>query len=102
MPRHKRAGLLKTERIMAATMTATQTERKTMYQQMDDIFDAITWGDLARTYFDKSASWFYNKMKGIDGNGKPTEFSLEERIQFKGALCDLADRIRRAADSIEI
>ena len=47
---------------MAATMTATQTERKTMYQQMDDIFDAITWGDLARTYFDKSASWFYNKM----------------------------------------
>lgn len=87
---------------MAATMAATQTERKTMYQQMDDIFDAITWGDLARTYFDKSASWFYNKMKGIDGNGKPTEFNLEERIQFKGALCDLADRIRRAADSIEI
>lgn len=53
MPRHKRAGLLKTERLMAATMTATQTECKTMYQQMDDIFDAITWGDLARTYFDK-------------------------------------------------
>lgn len=73
-----------------------------MYQQMDDIFDAITWGYLARNYFDKSASWFYNKMKGIDGNGKATEFNLEERIRFKGALCDLADRIRRAADSIEI
>jgi hypothetical protein len=41
-------------------------------------------------------------MKGIDGNGKPTEFNLAERIQLKGALCDLADRIRRSADSIEI
>lgn len=79
-----------------------KTQRKTMYQQMDDIFDAITWGNLARTYFDKSASWFYNKMKGIDGNGKPTEFNLEERMQFRAALCDLADRIRRAADTIEI
>lgn len=82
--------------------TSTQMLRKTMYQQMDDIFDSITWGDLARTYFDKSASWFYNKMKGVDGNGKPTEFSLEERMQLRGALCDLADRIRRAAESIDV
>ncbi len=87
---------------MAATKTMQQTKQITMYQQMDDIFDAITWGNLARTYFEKSASWFYNKMKGIDGNGKPTEFNLEERAQLKGALCDLADRIRRAADTISI
>lgn len=83
---------------MPATITLPKT--KTMYQQMDDIFDAITWGDLARTYFEKSASWFYNKMKGIDGNGKPTEFSYEEKMQLQGALYDLANRIRRAADSI--
>lgn len=87
---------------MATTTTMPQTERTTMYKQMDDIFDAITWGNLARTYFDKSASWFYNKMKGIDGNGKPTEFNLEERAQLKGALYDLAARIRHAADTIEI
>ena len=87
---------------MATTKSETLTKQKTMYQQMDDIFDAITWGDRARTYFDKSASWFYNKMKGIDGNGKPTEFNIEERMQLKAALCDLADRIRRSADAIEI
>ena len=85
---------------MSATITLPKA--KTMYQQMDDIFDAITWGDLARTYFEKSASWFYNKMKGIDGNGKPTEFSYEEKVQLQGALYDLADRIRRAADSINV
>lgn len=87
---------------MAATTTTPKTQQMSMYKQMDDIFDAITWRDLARTYFDKSASWFYNKMKGIDGNGKPTEFNVEERLQLKGALCDLADRIRHAADTIEV
>ena len=40
-------------------------------------------------------------MDGVDGNRKPTEFNLEERKLLKGALCDLAERIRRAADRIE-
>lgn len=72
-----------------------------MYQQMDDIIDALSWGYLARTYFDKSASWFYHKMQGRDGNMRPTEFNQAERLRLKGALCDLADRIRRAADGID-
>lgn len=85
-----------------ATMTVTETEKKTMYHQLEDIEEFLTWGMVAREYFEKSASWFYHKMDGRDGNGKPTEFSLEERAQLKGALCDIADRIRRAADTIEI
>lgn len=82
--------------------TMQMTGKMTMKQQMNDILLAISWGDLARTYFTKSASWFYHKMDGRDGNKKPTEFSAEERAQLKGALADLSDRIRRAADSIEI
>lgn len=39
-------------------------------------------------------------MDGIDGNGGKSGFTPEEAAQFKGALCDLADRIRKAADSI--
>lgn len=84
---------------MAETTTIERTQ--TMYQQLADIDDNISWGAVAKEYFNKSASWFYHKMDGIDGNRKPTEFNLEERIQLKGALCDLADRIRRAADRIE-
>ncbi|MBW4753607.1 MULTISPECIES: DUF5053 domain-containing protein [Prevotella] len=84
---------------MAETTTMERTQ--TMYQQLADIDDNISWGAVAKEYFNKSASWFYHKMDGIDGNRKPTEFNLEERIQLKGALCDLADRIRRAADRIE-
>ena len=72
----------------------------TMKQKMQDILVAISWREIARTYFGKSASWLYHKMDGIDGNGGKGEFTKEEAMQMKGALCDLADRIRRCADSI--
>lgn len=69
-------------------------------QKLHDIDLNISWGRLSRDYFDKSASWFYNKLNGIDGNGGEGGFTLSELQQLKGALCDLADRIRRAADAL--
>ena len=69
-------------------------------QKMSDILIAISWREIARTYFGKSSSWLYHKLDGIDGNGGTGGFSPEEALQLKGALCDLSDRIRRAADSI--
>lgn len=68
--------------------------------KMSDILVAISWREIARTYFGKSSSWLYHKLDGIDGNGGQGGFSPEEAMQLKGALCDLSDRIRRAADSI--
>ena len=76
---------------------AIQTDVK---QKMSDILVAISWRELARTYFGKSSSWLYHKLDGIDGNGGVGGFTPEEVLQLKGALCDLSDRIRRAADSI--
>lgn len=84
------------------TETIQPVTKPTMKQQMDDILLAISWGNLARTYFTKSASWFYHKMDGIDGNKKPTSFNSAERLQLKAALNDLSTRIRNAADSIDI
>ena len=68
-----------------------------MKKQLADLLVAISWADLARTYFGKSSSWLYHKMDGVDGNGKPTSFTTEI---LKGSLVDLSERIRRAADSI--
>ena len=77
-----------------------QVEAKTMKQKLADLLVAISWADRSRTYFGKSNSWLYHKMNGIDGNGKPTDFTEEEKETLKGALCDLSNRIRIAADSI--
>jgi hypothetical protein len=89
------------EDIIMATMTLKETQAGTMKAELEDILLAISWADLSKTYFGKSNSWLYHKLDGIDGNKKPTEFSEEEKYTLKGALIDLADRIRRAADKIQ-
>ena len=82
-------------------MTLKETQQDTMKARLADILMHVSWGDISREYFGKSGSWLYHKLNGIDGNKKPTEFTIEERYQLKCALNDLADRIRRAADSID-
>lgn len=82
------------------TVIQAPVAKMTMRQKMYDILVAISWADLSRTYFGKSNSWLYHKMDGRDGNGKPTSFSPEETQQLKGALIDLSNRIRIAADSL--
>lgn len=73
-----------------------------MKQQMSDIYLAISWRELSRTYFDKSVSWFQQKMYGIDGNGGTGGFTPEEASQLRGALLDLSMRIRHAAENIKM
>lgn len=78
----------------------TAKESQSMKKRLADLLVAISWADLSRTYFGKSSSWLYHKMDGRDGNGKPTSFTAEEIEELKGALLDLSNRIRRAAESI--
>ena len=68
-----------------------------MKQRMSDIYLAVSWREIANTYFDRPASWLYNKLNGIDDNGGFTE---KEKEQLRGALFDLSERIRRAAETI--
>jgi hypothetical protein len=80
-----------------STETMQQTSVKA---QLYDILLDITWSKIARRYFEKSASWLYNKLNGTDGNGGAGDFTYAEKLQLKNGLYDLAERIRKAADSI--
>jgi hypothetical protein len=80
----------------------TLTSKKTnVSKQLQDIRLDITWSKIAGRYFNKSASWLYNKMNGIDGNGGEGDFTYPERLQLKNALYDFSERIRKAADNLE-
>ena len=81
-------------------MEIVEERKQTLKYELKDIALDITWSKIAGRYFGKSASWIYHKLDGIDGNGKPTDFVGEERIQFKNALFDLSERIRNAAYKI--
>nr|DAU33794.1 MAG TPA: protein of unknown function (DUF5053) [Bacteriophage sp.] len=69
-------------------------------QRIQDILLSVSWREIANTYFDRSASWLYHKLNGIDGNGGVGGFTANEKEQLRGALFDLSERIRRAAETM--
>ena len=71
-----------------------------MKKRLGDVLMAISWRDFANTYFQRSSSWFYHKMDGIDGNGGTGGFTPAEAEQMRNALFDLSSRIRSAAENI--
>ncbi len=75
-------------------------KKLTMRELLSDIKFIVSWRDIANTYFDKSSSWIYHKLDGIDGNGKEGGFTPAEAKQLQEALYDLSSRIRAAADKI--
>lgn len=80
--------------------TMVKQNCETVKQKISDILLAVHWGSISKKYFGKSPSWLYHKLDCIDGNGGEGGLTPEELRLFKGALCDLADRIRRVADSL--
>jgi hypothetical protein len=80
----------------------SQSDRITdMRRRFDDVEDFICWGEIAEAYFDRSASWFYHKLNGYDGNGRPDGFTRSEAEQLRGAFLDLAERLRKTAEQLE-
>ena len=66
--------------------------------KLNDILVSVSWGEIAINYFGQKNSWLYHKLDAEAGSEEG--FTEEELFKFKGALCDLADRIRRDADSL--
>jgi len=83
-------------------MEATITKKGTIKQHLSDILLDISWAKIAQKYFGKSSSWMYHKLDGIDGNGNKSDFTYPEKLQLKNALFDFSERIRRAAENIEV
>lgn len=79
----------------ANVMVATGNVRKAL----SDVYEDINWAYLAKNYFGKSRSWLYHKFSGMN-NGKPDDFSDVDREKLKGALYDIADRLRKTADTL--
>jgi hypothetical protein len=78
------------------------SKQDTVKQQLSDVIMDISWAKISQKYFGKSSSWMYHKLDGIDGNGNKNDFTYSERLQLKNALFDFSERIRKAAETIEI
>ena len=65
--------------------------------ELGDIANAISLSYIAKAYFGKSKNWLYQRLNGNKVNGKPAQFTEEERKRFAEALLDLSKRINETA-----
>ena len=82
--------------------TSVISKQETIKQQLSDIILDMSWAKISKKYFGKSSSWIYNKLDGIDDSGIKSDFSYSEKLQLKNALLDFSERIRKAAEKIEV
>lgn len=67
-------------------------EDYTIKKKLGELDDAINFAYVARHYFGKSRSWLYQRIKGNTVNGKPAEFTDEEKERFHFALSDIGNK----------
>lgn len=66
-------------------------------QALNDIVPAVTWSYIAEEYFQKSRSWFSQRMNGYHVNNKAAYFTDEEIDLLSNSLLDLSERIKKSA-----
>lgn len=62
-------------------------------EQMEEIIPAISMSYIAKTYFNKTRQWLYQRFNGSIVNGKPAKFTLEEIEPLNFALQDLGSKL---------
>lgn len=65
--------------------------------ELGDVANAISLSYIAKAYFGKSKNWLYQRLNGNKVNGKPAQFTEDERKRFAEALRDLSRRINETA-----
>lgn len=65
--------------------------------QLNGIENYLSLSQIAQDYFGKSRSWLYQRINGLSVNGKPAQFTEEEKVRFKEALLDLGRKINETA-----
>ena len=68
-------------------------------QQMEPILPYISVSSLAKDYFGKSTSWFYQRLNGNIIHGKAAAFTDKELNVLKDALQDVASKLNKVTIS---
>ncbi|WP_106829969.1 DUF5053 domain-containing protein [Parabacteroides pacaensis] len=68
--------------------------------QFNGIENYLSLSRIAEEYFGKSRSWLYQRINGLIVNGKPAQFTPEERKKLADALLDISNQVKNFALSI--
>jgi DNA-binding protein len=69
--------------------TRTRVEATLEQARVRELSRAVSMAYIARTYFQKSRGWLYQRINGSIVNGKPARFNDEERKTLEHAFHDI-------------
>lgn len=73
---------------------------KIKYMEKEDLLRVINGAYIAERFFGRSGSWFSQKLHGNMKNGKPCEFTDEERKTLSDALYVISLELQDLADEL--
>lgn len=68
-------------------------EQLTIRERLEPVLPYLSISTLAKNYFNKSSSWFYQRLNGNKIHGKVCRFTEEELKTLNMALKDISHRI---------
>lgn len=74
----------------SAKDTADKATNLVMRQKLESVIPAISLVYIAKKYFNKTDAWLYQRINGNMVNGKPAQFTQDERNTLANALKDLS------------
>lgn len=77
-----------------------RAEEVLLIAQLGDLAGALSLSYIAKKYFNRSKEWLYQRLNGYKVNGKPAQFTPEERKQLADALLDISNQAKNFALSI--
>lgn len=69
----------------------------TVRKQLESVLPFISVSALAKSYFGKSSSWFYQRLNGNVVHGKPAAFTEDELKTLNHALQDISMKLSNVA-----
>lgn len=73
--------------------TNAEAEVFVLREQLKDIMPVVSMAYIAKTYFNKTRQWLYQRINGALVNGKPARFTPEEIETLNNALKDIGRRL---------
>ncbi|WP_234367825.1 DUF5053 domain-containing protein [Parabacteroides pacaensis] len=80
--------------------TIDRAEEVLLIAQLGDLAGALSLSYIAKKYFNRSKEWLYQRLNGYKVNGKPAQFTPEERKKLADALLDISNQAKNFALSI--
>ena len=77
----------------SARQTLEDAKALKVKEQLEKVSNIISMSYIAKNYFNKSKSWFSQRVNEFDVNGKPAKFTPEEIDTLNFAISDISNKL---------